>query len=131
MITLEHMAIWVKDIERMRSFYETYFGAEANRKYVNEKKHFQSYFLTFSSGARLELMQRMDIQSSKGEEPEQEFLGYAHLAMSVGSKEAVDELTHRLMQDGYQRLDGPRYTGDGYYESVILDVEGNRIEITI
>ena len=131
MITLEHMAIWVKDIERMRSFYETYFGAEANRKYVNEKKQFQSYFLTFSSGARLELMQRMDIQSSKGEEPEQEFLGYAHLAMSVGSKEAVDELTHRLMQDGYQRLDGPRYTGDGYYESVILDVEGNRIEITI
>ena len=89
------------------------------------------YFLGFSSGARLELMQRSNIKSTERENPDQELIGYAHLAMSVGSAVAVDELTKKLVSDGFERLDGPRRTGDGYYESVVLDMEGNRIEITV
>ena len=129
-MTIGHFALWVQDLERMKTFYERYFSAQANTNYVNERKQFRSYFLTFTSGPRLELMQRPDIQPL-ARQLGQEFLGYAHLAMNVGSATAVDELTQRLVADGYQRLDGPRWTGDGYYESVILDPEGNRIEITI
>jgi len=127
---IEHLAVWAKDLERMKEFYEKYFDATSNSLYVNQKKQFKSYFLTFESGARLELMQRPDIQTiekSNGEE----FYGYAHLAISVGSEEKVNRLTKTLKNDGYLILDGPRRTGDGYYESVITDPEGNRIEITI
>ena len=126
---IEHIAIWTTNLERLRTFYESYFGATANQKYVNPRKGFSSYFLTFSSGARLELMQRADIQAiEKG--PEEEVLGYAHFAMEVGDEAAVNKLTQRFVDDGIPLLDGPRYTGDGYYESVILDPDGNRIEIT-
>lgn len=127
---ITHLAIWVTDLEKLKTFYEDYFEAQASTKYVNTEKQFQSYFLTFNSGARLELMHRPDIPST-GRSVGQESLGYTHLAMSVGSEAAVDALTKRLAHDGYQRLDGPRRTGDGYYESVILDPEGNRIEITV
>lgn len=127
---ISHFALWVNDLERAKAFYERYFGAQANAKYVNERKQFQSYFLTFAGGPNLELMQRTDI-TPLNRAPGQEFLGYAHLAMAVGSTTVVDELTARLVVDGYQRLDGPRWTGDGYYESVVLDPEGNRIEITV
>ncbi len=127
---IEHIAIWTKDIERMRDFYEKYFGATSNKKYNNPAKHFSSYFLTFSTGARLELMQRQDIQNSQGE-ADQQYLGYTHLAMSVGSKTQVDKITGLLKDDGYILMDGPRTTGDGYYESVVLDPDGNRIEVTI
>ena len=126
---IEHLALWSRDIERLRQFYERYFDAESNSKYTNRNSQFQSYFLAFSSGARLELMQRPGVVSSSA--PGEESLGYAHLAISVGSKEAVANLTRRLEADGYERLSGPRTTGDGYYESVILDPEGNRIEITV
>jgi lactoylglutathione lyase len=127
---IEHVALWTTDIERLRAFYETYFQAKSTPKYTNEKKQFHSYFLTFSSGARLELMQRPDIRAIE-KAAAQEYLGYAHLALAVGSEAAVDGLTKRLIADGYARLDGPRRTGDGYYESVVLDPEGNRIEITV
>jgi lactoylglutathione lyase len=127
---IAHIALWTMDIEKLRTFYETYFQAQSTPKYTNAKKQFQSYFLTFSSGARLELMQRPDIRAVE-KAAGQESLGYAHLAMAVGSEAAVDGLTQRLMADGYARLDGPRRTGDGYYESVVLDPEGNRIEITV
>jgi lactoylglutathione lyase len=127
---LTHVALWTKDIERLKSFYERYFNAQASAKYTNAQKQFQSYFLTFATGARLELMQRPDI-SPLEKQTGQEFHGYAHLAMAVGSEAAVDRLTQRLVADGYPRLDGPRWTGDGYYESVILDPEGNRVEITV
>lgn len=127
---ISHFALWVNDLERSKAFYERYFGAQANAKYVNDRKQFQSYFLTFAGGPSLELMQRPDI-TPLNRAPGQEFLGYAHLAMAAGSQAAVDELTARLVADGYQRIDGPRWTGDGYYESVILDPEGNRIEITV
>lgn len=126
---IEHVAIWSGDIERLRKFYERYFGAESGAKYNNEITGFQSYFLTFSSGARLELMQRPEI--GRVDESGEEVQGYAHLAMSTGAQEAVDSLTGKLEQDGFTRLSGPRRTGDGYYESVILDPDGNRIEITV
>jgi len=127
---ISHVALWARDLETLKAFYECYFGAQANAKYVNERKQFQSYFLHFDAGATLELMQRADI-AAVDRTPGEEFLGYAHLALAVGSAAAVDALTARLVNDGYQRLDGPRWTGDGYYESVVLDPEGNRIEITV
>ncbi len=127
---IEHIAIWTHDLERLRHFYQTYFGATANAKYVNPHKQFESYFLTFSDGARLELMQRLAIPVSKND-VDQQFTGYIHLAFSIGSRDAVDALTERLRADGYRILDGPRTTGDGYYESTVLDPDGNRLEITV
>ncbi len=128
---IEHIALWAKDIEAMKRFYETYFDAQANNKYTNPTKGFQSYFLTFTSGARMELMQKPGIGTHEKADPADEFLGYAHFAFALGSESAVNEKTHRLVSDGFIKLDGPRWTGDGYYESVILDPEGNRIEITV
>ena len=127
---IEHIAIWTPDLERLRQFYETYFGGRANAKYVNPRKQFESYFLTFSDGARLELMQMPAVPPSAND-VELQFTGYIHVAFSVESREAVDALTDRLRIDGYPILDGPRTTGDGYYESTTLDPDGNRIEITI
>lgn len=127
---IEHLAIWVKDLERTKRFYETYFGASAGEKYINPKKQFESYFLSFASGARLELMQRPDIKTID-KDVNQELTGLAHFAVSVGSKEKVDALTNQLRSDGYVIAGEPRTTGDGYYESVVLDPEGNRIEITV
>ena len=127
---IEHIAIWTHDLERLRHFYETYFEGHANTKYINPRKQFESYFLTFADGARLELMQRPDVPTSTND-IERQFIGYIHLAFSTGSREAVDALTDRIRTDGHRILDGPRITGDGYYESVVLDPDGNRIEITI
>ena len=126
---IEHLAIWSRNIEELKDFYIRYFGAVANNKYVNPNKGFASYFLRFESGARLEIMQKASIPHNKND-PIQQATGLIHFAMSVGSKQAVDELTTKLVDDGYQLLDGPRTTGDGYYESVILDPENNRVEIT-
>lgn len=124
---IEHVALWVNDLEQMRRFYETYLGATANDKYTNERKQFESYFLTFSdSTCRLELMRRPDIHGTS-----REAVGYAHIAFALGSKAAVDALTDRLKADGYALVDGPRTTGDGYYESVFFDPEQNKLELTI
>ncbi len=131
MAKLEHAALWAKDIDKLKAFYEKYFEAKSNAKYINEQKRFQSYFLSFLSGARLEIMQRPGVETRERKNSVQEFIGYAHLAFSVGSENNVDNLTDRLQRDGYKKLDGPRRTGDGYYESVVLDPEGNRIEITV
>ncbi len=127
---IEHIAIWTHDLERLRRFYETYFDGKANTKYVNPRKQFESYFMTFASGARLELMHLPTIPLSRND-VERQFTGYIHLAFSVGSRAAVDALTDRLRDDGYRVLDGPRTTGDGYYESIVLDPDGNRLEITV
>lgn len=125
---IEHAALWVTDLERTRAFYETYFGAAAGPKYANAAKGFESYFMTFpSGGARLELMRKSGLPARP---PGPEHTGWAHLAFAVGSEEAVDALTERLRADGFELLDGPRRTGDGYYESVVLDLEGNRVEVT-
>lgn len=124
---IEHLAIWVKDLEAMRAFYEQYFGAKAGALYHNPKKQFQSYFLSFQSGPRLELMTKSGI----AEQSATPLLGLAHFAMSVGSRERVNELTEELRRAGYRIEGEPRTTGDGYYESVIADPEGNLVEITI
>jgi lactoylglutathione lyase len=132
---VEHVAIWTEDVERLRAFYEHYFAAVASARYVNPARGFQSYFLSFASGARLEIMQMAGIPQMPGiprtiDDARTQFTGYIHLAISVGSQDAVDALTERLRIDGYPVLDGPRYTGDGYYESVVLDPDANRIELT-
>lgn len=108
----------------MKGFYERYFNVVSGEKYHNSSKKFTSYFLTFETGCRLELMHREDIIK-----PNEESFGYAHLALAVGEKEKVDELVSELKSDGYALLNGPRTTGDGYYEAVIEDPEGNLIEI--
>ncbi|CKF11815.1 VOC family protein [Bacillus paranthracis] len=124
---IEHVAIWVNDLEGMRDFYKKYFNGEENSLYHNPKKQFESYFITFEGGTRLELMKRVGIEDAL----QTETIGYAHIAFSVGSKEKVNELTNTLREAGYAVLNGPRTTGDGYYESVVSDPEGNQIEITI
>lgn len=126
---IEHLAIWVKDLERMKSFYETYFGGQAGEKYHNPTKNFTSYFLSFEEGCRLELMHKPEIPDNSNDIQEQ-FTGIIHFAISVGFKEKVDSLTEELRASGYKIVGEPRTTGDGYYESVVLDPEGNRIEIT-
>ena len=125
---IEHIAMYVADLEKMKDFFVTYFGAVPNRLYHNNSTGFRSYFLTFSDGARLELMTRPNL-----EDPEKGLnrTGFVHLALATGSREAVDALTRRLRIDGYTVLSGPRTTGDGYYESCILGPENNQIEITV
>ncbi len=125
---IEHLGIWAEDIEKLRRFYEKYFHAKSNDKYVNPVKKFSSYFLSFDSDTRLEIMQ-MDSVKRSVYDPENSHIGFAHVAFSVGNKERVERLTAELKKDGYTVLDGPRKTGDGYYESAVLDSEGNRIEI--
>ena len=124
-----HIAIWVKDIEAMKDFYCRYFNAVAGKKYINAKKKFESYFLSFDDGGRLELMSMPTIPATKNDEYKQ-FTGLAHFALCTGDEKKVNELTKQLVLDGFELIDGPRWTGDGYYESVILDPEKNRIEIT-
>lgn len=127
---IDHVAIWVRDLERMRAFYERYFDASAGERYVNPRKGFASYFLSIGDGARLELMHRNDIVTGVDGAGAERW-GYAHLALSLGSRDAVDQMAQRLKVDGYELLDGPRITGDGYYEAVLQDPEGNRLEITV
>ncbi|WP_420401335.1 VOC family protein [Flagellimonas sp.] len=125
---IEHLALWVTNLESSCAYYEKYFGAQRGELYTNPKKNFSSYFLSFSNGARLELMHNPEIPNLVGQDLER--LGLVHFAISVGSKEKVNALTEELRKDGYAIIGEPRTTGDGYYESVTLDPEGNRIEIT-
>lgn len=124
---IEHAAIYVNDIEAEKKFFTRYFGASAGEMYHNKNTGFRSYFLSFDGGARLEIMTAPGIQDMD-KLPLR--TGFAHLAFSVGSCKEVDALTERLRADGYAVVSGPRVTGDGYYESCILDAEGNRIEMT-
>jgi lactoylglutathione lyase len=126
---LEHVAIYTKNLEALRAFYMKYFQAVSNDLYVNPKKGFRSYFLSFGDGARLELMQ-MDSVPDSLNDPIAQATGIIHIAFSVGSRSGVDDLAERLRSDGFRILDGPRQTGDGYYECAFLDPDGNRIEIT-
>ena len=127
---IEHLAISCNDLEKMKQFYCTYFKAKANNKYHNSSKNFSSYFLSFETGPRLELMQMPEIPQNVNDIIKQ-YTGLIHFALSVGSHEKVNQLTEQLRADGYSIIGEPRTTGDGYYESVILDPEGNRIEITV
>ena len=129
-VKIEHVAIWTFDLERLKAFYIKYFNAVAGEKYVNPTKGFQSYFLSFDNGSRLEIMEMPGIVPSINSAGQQS-TGLIHLAISVGAQQHVDALTERLRTDGYNVVGEPRRTGDGYYESVVLDPDGNRIEITI
>ena len=127
---IEHIAIWVRDLEKMKAFYEHYFQGKAGERYHNPTKQFYSYFLSFEKGCRLELMYKADIPPNVNDWLKQHE-GLNHFAVSVGSKAAVDALTKQFETDGYTVVGQPRTTGDGYYESVILDPENNRIEIAV
>lgn len=125
---IEHIAMYVNDLEGTRDFFLKYLDAVSNEGYYNAKTGFRSYFLSFEDGARLEIMNKPKMPDLP-KDPAR--TGYAHIAFSVGSKAKVDELTRRLLDDGFEVLSGPRTTGDGYYESCIVAVEQNQIEITV
>ncbi len=125
---IEHIAMYVTDLEATRDFFVKYLGGKSNDGYHNVNTDFRSYFITFDDGARLEIMNKPDMQEL---EKSLNRSGYIHIAFSVGSKERVDELTAQFKTDGYKVVSGPRTTGDGYYESCIVGIEGNQIEITV
>lgn len=125
---IEHIAMYVTDLEKTKNFFVTYLGAVSNDGYHNKNTDFRSYFLSFDDGARLEIMNKPDM---KDMEKPLARTGFVHIAFSVGSKENVDALTNTLKADGFEVISGPRTTGDGYYESCIIGIEGNQIEITI
>lgn len=123
---INHIAMYVKDLEKSKEFYIKYFGAKSNEKYINSKTGLETYFLSFNDSTRLEIMKRPNCINN----PKNLYqLGFIHMAFSVGSKENVDILTSRLKNDGFKIVSYPRTTGDGYYESCILDLEDNLIEI--
>ena len=125
---IEHIAMYANDLEKAKDFFVKYFGASSNDGYHNKNTDFRSYFLTFDDGARLEIMNK---PAMSDDEKMLSRTGYIHIAFSVGSKENVDSLTALLKEDGYEVVSGPRTTGDGYYESCIVGIEGNQIEITV
>ena len=128
LVKIEHVALYVNDLEDAREFFARYFGAKSNELYHNPKTGFRSYFLSFEDGARLEIMNKPDMPET-GHKTFR--TGYIHLALSVGSRERVDELTARLKADGFEITSGPRVTGDGYYESCVRAFEDNLVEITV
>ena len=125
---IEHIAMYVNDLEKTKDFFIKYFNATSNEGYHNVTTDFRSYFLSFDDGARLEIMNRPQMQN---DEKGLNRTGFVHIAFSLGSKEAVDILTEKMRNDGYDVVSGPRITGDGYYESCIIGIEGNQIEITV
>lgn len=125
---IEHVAMYVNDLEKAKEFFIKYFDAKCNDIYHNKKTDFKSYFLSFENNSRLEIMTKPNMVDGNKDLTR---TGFIHLAFSVGSKEKVNILTERLKNDGYEIISGPRTTGDGYYESCVLGIEGNQIEITI
>lgn len=125
---IEHIAMYVKDLEGAKQFFEQYMGAASNEMYHNKTTGFRSYFLSFEDGARLEIMNKPDMDDA---DKTLQRTGFIHIAFSVGSREKVDMLTAQLKEAGYEVISGPRTTGDGYYESCIVVIEGNQIEITV
>ena len=125
---IEHIAMYVNDLEAARDFFVKLLDGHSNDGYHNKTTDFRSYFICFDGGARLEIMTKPKLED---QEKPLNRTGYAHIAFSVGSKEKVDELTETLKADGFEVVSGPRTTGDGYYESCVVAIEGNLIEITV
>ena len=125
---IEHAAMYFNDLEGAKNFFSKYFGAKSNDMYHNPRTNFKSYFLSFDDGARLEIMNKPELEDAV---KTLNRTGFIHLAFSVGSKEKVDALTATLKNDGYEVISGPRTTGDGYYESCVVAFENNQIEITV
>lgn len=127
---LEHVAVWTDDLERLKDFYMKYFEAVPNQKYYNPAKEFESYFLSFKSGARLEIMKMKNIPENRNDTIHQQHLGLIHLAFGAATVQEVDAKAKELRADGFKIISGPRKTGDGYYEFETLDPDNNRIEVT-
>lgn len=125
---IDHIAIWTYNLEGLRNFYMHYFDASSNITYYNHSKEFRSYFLSFENGCRLELMEMPNIPKSKND-PLKQFTGIIHFAINVGSKENVNNIIEILRKDGFKIVSEPRRTGDGFYEGIVLDPDGNRIEV--
>ena len=125
---IEHIAMYVNNLESAKDFFVKYLGGKANDEYRNVNSGFRSFFISFDDGARLEIMNKPHMVDLK---KPLDRTGLAHIAFSVGSKERVDELTQILLSEGFDVVSGPRTTGDGYYESCIVAVEGNQIELTV
>ncbi|MEP4532452.1 MAG: VOC family protein [Cyclobacteriaceae bacterium] len=127
---IEHIAIWTRQLEELKDFYCKYFGGASNAKYRNEKKQFESYFVSFGNGARLEIMSRPDIPANENDTIDTQHLGLIHFAFEVDTMKEVDEIAKHFEDEGLPILSGPRKTGDGYYEFETLDPDGNRLEVT-
>ena len=126
---IDHIAIWTKKLKKMRHFYENYFEGKSGEKYINPRKNFESYFVEFDDGCSIELMEKLEVDTKLHDDIEN-YLGITHFALSTGSSTKVDELTETLRNEGYKIIGEPRITGDGFYESVVLDPDGNKVEIT-
>ena len=129
-MTLEHVAIWTNDLERLKTFYCTWFGGVSNEKYFNPNKNFESYFIHFAPGARLEIMQKPGIPGNLNDTIGEQHTGIIHLAFAVDTMQQVEDKAKELSAAGYPILSGPRKTGDGYYEFETLDPDNNRLEVT-
>lgn len=129
-MNIDHIAIWTNKLEEVKDFYVKYFNARSNSKYINQKTGFQSYFLSFDSGSRLELMAGTNILENKNDIIKNQHFGLTHIAFKVDTIEEVNQKARQLKKDGFTILRGPRKTGDGYYEFEALDPENNRIEVT-
>ncbi len=125
---IDHVAVWTFNLEGLRNFYIHYFDASSSEVYYNHSKEFQSYFLTFDGDCRLEIMEMPNVPKSKNDSLKQ-FTGLTHFAVNAGSRSQVDQITDQLRKDGFKVIGEPRITGDGNYESIILDPDGNRVEI--
>ena len=126
---IDHIAIWTYDLDRLRDFYMHYFDATSSEIYYNHSKEFRSYFILFDGDCRIEIMEMPKIGKSRND-PSKAYTGFAHFAIKVGSRNEVDRLTEEIRTDGYKIISEPRTTGDGYYESIVLDPDGNKMEIT-
>ena len=125
---IDHIAMYVNNLEAARDFFVRYLDGCPDDGFHNVKTDFRSYFVSFEDGARLEIM-NIPVMSDMEKAPNR--TGYAHISFSVGSREKVDELTARMKADGYEVMSGPRITGDGYYESCVIGIENNLVEITV
>lgn len=129
-MNIDHVAIWTTQLETLKDYYIKHFNGRSNRKYTNNERHFESYFISFDSGTRLELMQMPGIPQNLNDSVEKQYLGIIHLSFGMGNMDLVNEKCIELKRDGFRILKGPRKTGDGYWEFETLDPDNNRIEVS-
>jgi lactoylglutathione lyase len=129
-MNIDHVAIWTSELEKLKDYYIKYFNGKSNTKYTNNEKHFESYFISFDTGTRLELMQMPGIPDNLNDIIERQYLGIIHLSFGMENMELVNEKCSELRRDGFKILKGPRKTGDGYWEFETLDPDNNRIEVS-
>ena len=129
-MNIDHVAIWTSELEKLKDYYIKYFNGKSNRKYTNNEKHFESYFISFDTGTRLELMQMPGIPDNLNDIMEKQYLGIIHLSFGMENMDLINEKCSELRRDGFKILKGPRKTGDGYWEFETLDPDNNRIEVS-